>query len=68
MSPWVADCRTQAEPRLEQEGWGPSKGNVANSRGVSTSTLDCGLRTALTNEKTEQAPSAPHQRLGPKRL
>lgn len=48
MSPWVADCRTQAEPRLEQEGWGPSKGSVANSRGVSTSTLDCGARTALT--------------------
>ena len=41
MSPWVADCRTQAEPRLEQEGWGPSKGSVANSHGVSTSTLDC---------------------------
>lgn len=39
MSPLVANCRSQAEPCLEEEGWGPGRGNVASSLRVSTTSV-----------------------------
>lgn len=60
MSPLVANCRSQAEPCLEEEGWGSGRGNVASSLGVSTTTTSRWPQTGLINEETEGALPLPH--------